>query len=168
MMIVGVDPGTDLCGWAILDFTVASSPVWFDHGIEADMRGLVDVIARKAGIAEYVRAIAIEQPRGRVRPERANQVLATAWEGGRAQGLFEAFGFDVITLGGTEWRRAFIGQPRRGDKIDDLVHRTLWSFVRGMPSRTNVHTRDAAGVACIGARKIHALPKRSPIARVVP
>src|SRR6185295_9616342 len=81
------------------------------------------------------------------------QAMATAWAGGVAFGLAKAKGFDVRAIGVNEWRQALIGHSRKGDNVDAKVRAFLTTFVRQMPARTNAHSRDAAGVACVGFRQ---------------
>ena len=148
MMCLGLDPGPTRNGWALLDFTIPKSPVWFDHGVTEDVNLLCTALARKWSID----LVAIEQARALHNPLANVQAMATAWAGGEAAGIFKRAGFEVVALGVDFWRMAFVGHSRKGDNVDHKVEIALRQFVRGMPERTNVHVRDAAGVACVGAR----------------
>lgn len=150
-MSLGIDPGPKSSGWALIDFSIPSAPVWFDGGNTERLDALFELL-RQRGLAQLVRLVAVEQPRGRVQPERATQVLATAWEGGRALGFAEALGFRVVAVGAHEWRQALVGNSRAGDDVDAKVKQALRSLVRHFPERSNVHVRDAAGAACVATR----------------
>jgi len=151
MMVLGIDPGPTRSGWALLDFTIPSSPVYFAAGLTESPLGLFRELD-DAGHGDRLRLVAVEQSRGRVDPLRVAAVLLTVWTGGRFIGIAESRSLEAVALGVTEWRNALIGTPRRGDDIDENVAAFLRRFVRHWPARSNVHVRDAAGVACVAVR----------------
>lgn len=147
-LVLGIDPGK-LSGWALLDFTIPSAPVWFEGGRTEHVLELLETLTRRGltvGLVAVERAVALWKPEANV------GAMATAWAGGHAAGIAEARGFRVVDLGVNEWRQAFVGHSQRGENIDHKVEVTLRAFVRQMPKRTSVHARDAAGVACVAAR----------------
>lgn len=149
MMVLGIDPGSRRNGWALLDFSIRTAPIWFDGGTFADageffgeLLGLGHVVA----LVVVERAVALHNPAANV------QAMGTAWAGGVAYGVALGLGLNVRAIGVTQWRRAFVGRFERGAKVDMQIDAVLRRTVRGLPPRTNVHMRDAAGVACVGAR----------------
>lgn len=145
--VLGIDPGPTKSGFALLDFTVKSAPIWIQAGTSEDVGMLIDTYD-----AEPDMLIAIEQPRALHNPMANIQVMRTAWVGGDVHGYARARGFNVVAVGVNEWRIAFVGHSRRGDDVDHKVEAELRRHVREMPARSSSHARDAAGVACIGAR----------------
>jgi Holliday junction resolvasome RuvABC endonuclease subunit len=151
MMVLGIDPGPTRNGWALLDFTVRMSPVWFEAGVVDDVGELLlDLVEH--GYYDRIKVVAVEQARALWKPEANVQAIGTAWAGGRALGFAEGLGLEVVALGVNEWRQAFVGHSQRGDNIDAKVENALRALVRHVPKRTNVHVRDAAGVACVAAQ----------------
>lgn len=146
-LVLGIDAGPTTSGYAILDFSVSTAPVWVAGGSSEDVFALLDETTSLAPIDTLV---VVEEPRGRVAPERAIQVMQTCFAAGDAHGFARARGFHVLRVGVNQWRQAVVGHSERGDNIDRKVERVLRSYVRGMPTRTNVHARDAAGVAWAG------------------
>ncbi len=151
MIVLGIDPGPAKCGWALLDFSVLMSPVWHCGGVTEDVLDMLDTFTASGALVPEL--VGIEQPRSLHNPMANVQAMATAWAGGRVEGLAQARGFETAALGVNEWRQALIGHSKRGDNIDHKVEHYLRTFVRQMPKRTSVHCRDAAGVACIAARR---------------
>jgi Holliday junction resolvasome RuvABC endonuclease subunit len=151
MMVLGIDPGPKRNGWALLNFSIRSSPVWFDGGTFAHADRFFAELLGQGHVVDLVvveRAVALHNPLANV------QAMGTAWAGGVAYGVALGLGLNVRALGVTQWRRALVGRFMPGEKVDARVDAVLWRTVRGMPARTNVHMRDAAGVACVGARAI--------------
>ncbi len=147
--VLGVDPGPTHTGWAVIDFTIPSSPVWFMGGTCGEIETVLDTL-EAGGLRPDL--VCIERPRALHDPMANVQVMATAWAGGIVVGLARARGLTVQEVGQNEWRVAFVGHSKRGDNVDHKVEAVLRSHVRQLPARTSVHSRDAAGVACIGYR----------------
>jgi Holliday junction resolvasome RuvABC endonuclease subunit len=150
-MVLGIDPGPTASGWALLDFTIASSPVWFEGGNTEHVLALFKLLEQR-GLAERIGLVAVEQAVALWKPEANVQAMRTAWAGGRVAGMAEALGFNVAALGVDRWRQAFVGHSEKGENVDHKVAAALRMFVRHFPVRSNVHMRDAAGVACVAAR----------------
>ncbi len=147
--VLGVDPGPTHTGFALLDFSIPSSPVWFMGGTCDDVETVFDTLEGGNARPDLM---CIERPRALHDPMANVQVMATAWAGGIVVGLARGRGFTVQEVGQNEWRQALVGHSKRGDNVDHKVEAALRLLVRQMPKRTNVHARDAAGVACIGLR----------------
>lgn len=151
-MVLGIDPGSHESGWSLIDFTIPSAPVFFEHGNTERLDSLFDSLMQRE-LGRNIRLVAIEEARGRIDPRRASNILATTWIGGEAAGYARAKGFAVTRLGAHEWRLAFIGAyTREGGEADAKVKRALSMLVRHYPERSNTHERDAGGVACVAAR----------------
>lgn len=150
-MVLGIDPGPSSSGWALLDFTIASAPVWFEGGRTERMLALFELLEQRE-LAPRIALVAVERAVALYSPLANVQAMGTAWAGGHVAGLAEARGFTVVALGVNEWRQAFVGHSSRGENVDHKVEAALRMFVRQMPTRTSVHARDAAGVACVAAR----------------
>lgn len=149
MMVLGIDPGQRVNGWALLDFSISTSPVWFDGGTFGDVEHF---FAELIGLGHTLSLVAVEQAVAMHNPLANVQAMGTAWAGGVAFGMAKGLGFHVKRFGVNQWRQAFVGHSKKGDNVDAKIKAALFAFVRGMPPRTNVHMRDAAGVACVGAR----------------
>jgi hypothetical protein len=145
--ILGIDPGPTKSGYALLDFTVRSAPIWLEGGTSEDVGALLDTYDPGPGML-----VVFEQPRAVHNPMANVQVVRTAWAGGDCHGYARAKGFNVLSLGVNEWRQAFVGHSKRGENVDHKVENALRVLVRQMPPRSSTHARDAAGVACVGAR----------------
>jgi len=148
IQVLGIDPGPTKSGYALLDFTIKSAPIWVDAGTSEDVGALLDT-TYEAGPNMLV---VVEQPRAVHNPMANVQVMRTAWAAGEIYGYARAKGFNVLAVGVNEWRIAFVGHSRAGDNADHKVEAELRRHVREMPPRSSSHARDAAGVACIGAR----------------
>lgn len=151
-LVLGIDPGPSNVGWAVIDFTIPMAPVWYDGDNDRD-KAPVLLLEFLRDRYPSLRTMGIEQPRAVSNPAANAQAMATAWAGGMLAGIAETMGFDVRVLGVTQWRRALVGKFDRGSNVDHMVERWLRTFVRQVPTRTTVHARDAAGVACVAARR---------------
>lgn len=153
MMVLGIDAGPTWCGWALLDFAVLSAPVWYGGGIENDVPSLFDTLIASGEGKLRPELVVLEKPQAVHNPKANVQVVATSWAGGRVEGHAEARGLATMALGVGEWRRAFIGHVRPGENADGKVKLAFYAIVRQAPKVTSDHARDAAGVACVGARR---------------
>lgn len=153
LIALGIDPGPKNNGYALLDFTIPSAPVWHHGGVAQDIEAVLDALTQSHNDAIRPRLVFVEQARA-LHNDMANvQAMATAWAGGVAFGLAKSRGFDVRALGVNEWRVALVGHSKKGDNVDAKVKAFLSTFVRQFPERTNNHARDAAGIACVGFRR---------------
>lgn len=150
-MTLGIDPGPNNSGWALIDFTIPSAPVWFEGGNTNRIDALFQMLKQRE-LSDHIHLVAIEQAVALWNPMANVQTMATAWAGGWAAGYAEALGFNVVALGANQWRVALVGESRRGDDVDGKVKAALRSLVRHFPARSNVHVRDAGAVACVATR----------------
>jgi Holliday junction resolvasome RuvABC endonuclease subunit len=151
-LVLGIDPGPTNNGYAVLDFAIPTAPVWHHGGVTANIEGVLEWLSQE-GEPLRPRLVFVEQARALHNPMANVQAMATAWAGGCVYGLAKARGYDVRALGVNEWRQALVGHSRRGDDVDGKVKAFLSTFVRQFPARSNNHSRDAAGVACVGFRR---------------
>jgi len=149
-LVLGIDPGAVHTGWALLEFSVPSSPVWFVGGTCDEVETVIESLLADA--TRRPELVCIEQPQALHNPMANRNLIGAAWVGGMAAGFAVARGLDVHVLGPEAWRMGLIGRPRRGDNVDHKVEAFLRAHVRQFPARSSVHARDAAGVACVGYR----------------
>jgi Holliday junction resolvasome RuvABC endonuclease subunit len=148
--VLGVDPGPTHNGWALLDFTVSTAPLWHLGGTCGDELEDVFDTLDAAGLRPDL--VCVERPRALHNPMANVPLMATAWAGGIVVGIARARGLDVLELGQNEWRLGLVGHSAKGERVDPKVEAALRLLVRQLPARTSVHARDAAGVACVGYR----------------
>jgi len=145
------------------------SPRWLNAG-----HGTADqILAMLRGASSSAFAcVAVETPAGYVWSfERGSSLLQTSRAAGHLQGMLEALGMRVATPAAQDWRRHLLGNPRANDLE---VAAGLARLMSGIPLRSNVHERDAAGAALAVARGWRpvpeqlrlTLPKRRPARRV--
>lgn len=156
-LVLGIDAGPRESGFAILDFSISTAPLWLDGGTVANVSELFESSAY-APLETADTLVCVEQPRALHNPLANAKVMETCFAAGDAHGFARAYGFQVLAVGVNEWRLTVVGVSRRGDVGDRKVERVLRSYVRGMPTRTNVHSRDAAGVAWAGLLKFRHHP----------
>jgi hypothetical protein len=145
--VLGIDPGPSKSGYALLDFTIKTAPIWIEGGTSEDVGELLDLTFAPSPTMLVV----VEQPRALHNPLANVQVVSTSWAGGEIYGYARAKGFNVLSVGVNEWRIAFVGRSRAGDNVDHKVEAELRRRVRQMPNRSSSHSRDAGGVAVVGA-----------------
>lgn len=151
MRILGFDPGPEMCGYAMLRSTGDRSRPMFVCGGTVKSRGtdLAALIGGEAtaagGVEPFV--VAIEVVRGYAyEPARSSALHATAQIAGMIQGLCHGLSVACESMSGAEWRKHMVG---KGNADDALVKAAVRTLVDGLPDRTNVHLRDAAGVAFV-------------------
>lgn len=145
-LVLGIDPGAGVdgtTGWAIVDVRATPRPTWRDGGrcTPAEMRRKLE--------GASVSLVVIERPKALHNPAANGAVIECTWVGGELAGWIRRGGVEVVEVGPEAWRMALIGRPRRGTNRDKLVASVLDARVAGIP-RTNVHARDALGVALVG------------------
>jgi Holliday junction resolvasome RuvABC endonuclease subunit len=147
-LVLGIDPGPTSCGWAVLDFSIRTAPVWVAGGSVADVAEMLEPSFPHLMPEDTL--VVVEEPRAMHNPLANVAVMGTAFAAGDAHGFARALGFTTQRVGVNQWRLAVVGSSKRGDNVDRKVERVLRAYVRGMPTRTSVHARDAAGVAWAG------------------
>jgi Holliday junction resolvasome RuvABC endonuclease subunit len=123
--------------------------------------------AARALFAEHQPAVvAVEVPDGFVHAKyRGPTLLATARVAGGLAWLAEGETLRVIELPAAAWRQTLVGRPHAKDAVIKLAVERL---VTGLPARTNVHVRDALGLAIVaswilrGLRRSETFVPRAP------
>lgn len=142
MKLLAVDPGPSSCGWAHVRM-VDGRAHYIDGGkFDSTRTYFVNVLE---GWATDV--VAIEMPEGFIHePFRGPPLLQTARVAGGIEWECDRRGLRTITLSATSWRKTLCGGARPGDGvIADVVR----ANVAGLPALTNVHVRDALGLAIV-------------------
>jgi hypothetical protein len=156
--VLGIDPGTSKHGYCLIDVTIRTAPIWVEGGHSDEPFMLLDAYDDDHRSSLLV---VVEEPRGilhvpsgdiREMQSRAQCLMGTSWLGGEIYGYARALGFPCLKVGQNEWRTALIGQPRKGETSDHRVEAELKRICRQFPKRSNVHARDAGGIAIVGAR----------------
>lgn len=148
--VIGVDPGPKKCGWAVIWYerSAASTARYVTGGM---VESHVNAFATTLFGANANAVVAVETPSGYVHEHaRGAQLLATARVAGELVGVAKANGRHVIELSPETWRRALTGKTTASDAT---IKRAVGFHVTEMPKRSNSHTRDAIGVAIVGASK---------------
>lgn len=155
-LVVGIDPGASLHGVALLRVSGLRASFVEAHHLDTD--ALVSWLRDLAAQAPHV---AIETAHGvhagivRARGAQAALSIARASVATtRADGVIEgvSVGLGIPTMRATalEWRAALAGGRQASDA---MVAAMVPRLVSGWPTRSNAHTRDAAGVAVFCARR---------------
>lgn len=167
VLAVAFDPGSGKAGsaWgAVVDD--GSKTVYVAHGAvpyQAPPNEVLGVVRATALMLRHDRpaptgmVLGVESAVGYLSSKvRVKAVLDVAHEAGRLHGLLETLAAgEVLVLpanapgDGRSWRGMLTGMARAGDAD---VAATLRLVLTGMPERTNVHARDALGLAVVAAR----------------
>lgn len=147
-MILGFDPGSSDTGWCKVDSRGgAGQPVtvtYYDSGtvpssfeaVGGLLRSRPDVVA-----IEKIKGFAFGAGKG---PGVVAALIATSWVAGMIATLAWSEAIPFVEMTALEWRRLVLGRPSASDQeIATVVPR----LVHGWPARSNVHTRDAGGLA---------------------
>lgn len=155
-LILAVDPGSTRCAFAALEGDGAKVRYiacgMFDATTDA-FREVLASVERRVGRA--VSLVAVEKPTGYVySPERGAHLMASAAVAGGIAWMGRMLGATVVELSSTEVRKALVGKARLGSTMrkgdmDRLVKAALPGIVRGLPGRSNEHTRDAMAVGVV-------------------
>jgi hypothetical protein len=160
MLVIGFDPGVHV-GWAVVE--VQRPPVR-PHLVRTG------VISGSASFSDYVLLmnaidlVAIEQTSGIAFAGKkgivANLLDCAAVHGGIAR-IAESLGKPIELVRAVDWRGSLLRKPNASDSdIAEWAKRN----VLDMPPRTNVHTRDAIGVAVAGGLRRVSAPQSLPAA----
>lgn len=161
-LFLGIDPGPfgTRHGWAVLRYLPGLTPQWTASG-----QGTTEqILAQLRGVSASIACVAVETPAGYVWSfERGSSLLQTARAAGHLQGLLEGLGLRVATPAAQDWRRHVIGNPQAGDPD---VARALARLLSGLPTRSSVHERDAAGAALAVAKGWRPVPEQIRLAQI--
>lgn len=150
MLILGIDPGTLLCGWALLERDGARPPRWIDGG-HAPAKEIVGVQVPRASL------VALEWlGPGLFSRDRYEGLVATARVEGGLDWYLGKLGVKVTKLSAGQWRSDVVG---RASPSDAEIAERLRLLVTGIPSppvltkEALVHALDALGVAYAAAHQ---------------
>jgi Holliday junction resolvasome RuvABC endonuclease subunit len=146
MRVVAWDPGPRWSGWCLAEMTAASRgrPVFVDGG---KVRSIPEEIHRIIGRAGAGSVVGVETPTGYVHQHaRGAALLETARVAGEIVGAARYCGHHVVEMAASSWRRALCGN---GSAPDCTIARAVAMLATGLPVRTNVHLRDALGLAIV-------------------
>lgn len=133
MLILGVDPGPTRSGWALVDTaTPRKGTVQFLFAGHAELSSGIGLVRSDV--------IAIERPRWFARDINPAHVVDTAYVAGYLAGRHPG----AVELAAQDWKRKLGLRPNANDAA---VRSVVERFVVGLPKRTNVHVRDALGIA---------------------
>lgn len=152
MIILAFDPGTNSTGWAVVDvrggrsLSLPITTTFFDAGnIPSEPDAIEAVIGTTSGAI-----IAIEKLEGGafVNPSRGAQalvsnLLASSNVAGMIRGLAYAHRRTIVEMSAKAWRKLVCGN---GSATDPMIKSAVMRLVHGLPTRTNVHIRDAVGL----------------------
>lgn len=144
MMILGIDPGPSLCGWALLEREGGRPARWVDGG-HAPAEWVIGTQLERASLVglEWL-------ARGLFERKRHDALIETARVEGGLDWLLQRAGVRVVKLSAGQWRSDIVG---RASPSDDEIATRLRLLIAGIPSppvltkEALTHAIDAAGVA---------------------
>ncbi len=144
MLILGIDPGVHLCGWALLERDGARPARWIDGGWAPAEEILATQVERASLVAlEWL-------ANGLFERKRHDALIGVARTEGALETILRRLGVKVITLTAGQWRSDVVG---RASPSDDEIAARLRLLVTGIPSPPVLtqealnHALDALGVA---------------------
>ncbi len=149
MILVGLDPGSAKSGWCRVSvapptLTGARQVTFLDAGtVESAPDHILALLTR-------VDAVAVEKVEGYAfggTGKGGGVVAALIESSGVGRGiswLAHSKAIPCVEMSALEWRKTVLGQP---SATDATIKRVIPSLIRGFPKTSNVHVRDAAGVA---------------------
>lgn len=147
MIILGIDPGPTTCGVAWIDLDRYDARLIDKGKIDSTPDAIVGAIGKHGPLL----VLALEQPAGYAYSlERSRDLIETARVGGVIAGIAGSLRIEIDTATASEWRRAIVG---KGNASDKLIGQVIPRQIKGWPSRSNNHERDAAGVALFIGRR---------------
>lgn len=144
MLILGIDPGVHLCGWALLERDGARPARWVDGG----WAPAEEIVSTQV---EWASLVAIEWlANGLFERKRHDALVGVARTEGALEIVLRRLGVKVVTLTAGQWRSDVVG---RASPSDDEIAARLRLLVSGIPSPPVLtqealnHAIDAVGVA---------------------
>lgn len=162
MRILGIDPGVHV-GWCVVDVFREDfqAPSWVAHGVLHLDAGCELEVATKLSALAIVHGASIlaveDYARRFVSPKAAQQMIQAAQSCGMIRGLLTAWVESapkrhVVAYPAHVWRKAIVGNGQAKDDRIEWALREL-HHVALIPKRTNVHVRDACGLAIHAGRE---------------
>jgi len=151
---LGFDPGSESSGWAFLRAHGQREPALYVGGgtiasKRYDIAKLIVGLRPDLVAIEWIEGMAFAGKTPGVVPA----LLASAAVAGGIEWCAIGTGHNVIRMPARLWRHQVIGRPSASDA---MIKETLPHLLTGLPKRTNVHVRDACGVALAAARQVQA------------
>jgi Holliday junction resolvasome RuvABC endonuclease subunit len=150
MLILGIDPGVRLSGWALLEREGARPARWIDGG-HAPAEEILATQVERASL------VAIEWlANGLFERKRHDALIGVARTEGALETILRRLGVEVITLSAGQWRSDVVG---RASPSDEEIAERLQLLVTGIPSPPVItkealnHALDALGVAFAAAHR---------------
>ena len=143
MNLLSLDPGPTSSGYARVRL-VGPRVTYVSSGrVSSDLNQLERLFDPELD------AVAVETPKGYVfSPARGAQLLATARIAGALAWMAQARHLRLVELSAGEWRKALCGRATADDhRVADAVA----ANVIDCPAKSNVHVRDALGLALVAA-----------------
>ena len=144
MIVLGIDPGVSLCGWALLERDGGRPVRWLDGG-HAPAEAVVAQHAERASL------VAIEWlANGLFERKRHDALIGVARTEGGLEWLLQRLGARVVKLSAGQWRADVVGRASPSDAEIEAQVRRLIAGVPVPPTLTVEalnHAMDAAGVA---------------------
>lgn len=147
-VILALDPGSSSSGWCAIDTRGgAGTPItatYLDSGTVPSSPGELALLVR----AQAPDVVAVENLAGFAYGTKGPGVVAALLTSARAAGLIVAIawaeGRSVVEMTAREWRKLVLGN---GSATDQRIAQVIPTLMHGWPARSNVHTRDAGGLA---------------------
>lgn len=148
IIVLGVDPGPREHGWALVRVVDPQRALFVGCGKhEGNAEGVLSLLG-----VHLADVVAIESPTtfmptgpgGKFIPTVATALFGTTRQVGRLAAVAELDGWAVVEMTASDWRREVCG---KGSSTDAQIAADITRLVAGWPRRSNVHVRDAAGVA---------------------
>ena len=140
MYVLGIDPGSAHCAWAVVECSAGAQPRVLTHGA-------IDPAETWVGVRRVLRCwpllgcAAVEVPR--LCGPATQQLIDTAIVAGRIMGVLESEHIAVRRCTSWQWRSHVVGVSGAKDRE---VKAALTALLPVLP-RCSAHVRDAIGVA---------------------
>ena len=156
MRILAIDPGTKSCGYAVVEMLENGSYQYIKGG---NVDSLVSVLSLLMDAFSNVDRVAIERVGLVFRVNARHHLAQTAEVAGIAYALAWVRFKDsnsIVMMTSREWRKTLLGTGKLGSKAsmqDAAIKEAVQARVSGLPGRTNVHIRDAVGLAIAASKR---------------
>lgn len=153
--ILAIDPGPSVCGWAVIHVERGGMCSFSAAGMEDSGPGAFRAQLYSAARVGALVAIEIPvamHPRPGASPAnlfaRSKQLLATRDVATRLATEARHLALDVVELSAGQWRHAL---TRKNNASNALIKQAVSMLCKGLPRRTNAHTRDSVGLAIVAS-----------------
>ncbi|MGE0792468.1 MAG: crossover junction endodeoxyribonuclease RuvC [Sandaracinaceae bacterium] len=170
MIIVAFDPGAPTTGWCAVDARggkgrPVTTTFWAGGVVESQPQAIHELLATRQRVdVERIDVVAVERLEGFAFPSKGPGIVSGLIAGSRAAGVTAAIawslGIRVVEMTANTWRRLVLGRPAA---TDALIANVIPRLVHGWPKRSNVHVRDAGGLALGVAWHLGGHVERAPV-----